>query len=138
MDPSAEMFLKYHFAETKTLCTSFLTLVSAILVFSITFSEKIVGFATASQAAKSTLLGAWCAFVGSIIACGVGLCLITLAGGAALTGGGWLTRNASYWIWARFAWWFIILAGILFVGGLVALLAAASRSLHQPQPSKAD
>ena len=37
-------FLKYDYGETKDLCKSFLTLVSALLVFSVTFSEKIVAF----------------------------------------------------------------------------------------------
>jgi hypothetical protein len=42
-------FLKYDYAETKDLSKSFLTLVAAILVFSLTFSEKIVDFSTSWQ-----------------------------------------------------------------------------------------
>lgn len=40
----AEFFIKNGYPEVKALSTQFLTLLSSILVFSITFSEKVVRF----------------------------------------------------------------------------------------------
>ena len=40
---TAADFMRYDFAEMKDVCKEFLTLVAGILVFSVTFAEKIVG-----------------------------------------------------------------------------------------------
>ena len=48
MDPSIKDFLAYDYMEAKDMAKAFLTLVSAILVGTITFSEKIVNFETAT------------------------------------------------------------------------------------------
>jgi hypothetical protein len=54
--------------------------------FSIAFFEKIVDFANASLNSRRWLLSAWQCFIAAIVACGIGLCFITLAGGAAVYG----------------------------------------------------
>jgi hypothetical protein len=54
-----ELFLKYNYPETKDLCKQFLTLVVAVLVFSLTLSEKIIQFQQASFFAKLLLGVAW-------------------------------------------------------------------------------
>jgi len=74
---SSEMFLKYDYAETKDLCKHFLTLVTAVL----TFSEKIVDYRNATPLAKYLLLARRIMFLVAIIACGVGLVYMCLAGG---------------------------------------------------------
>jgi len=87
LSESAERFLKYDYTETKDLCKHFLTVVIAVLVFSLTLAEKIVAFATATQKAKIFLFFAWAAMIASVVACGVGLCYNSLAGGDAANGG---------------------------------------------------
>src|SRR5687767_2944902 len=54
-DELAQLFLKYDYPETKDLCKQFLTLVVAVLVFSLTFSEKIADFPRASNTTKALL-----------------------------------------------------------------------------------
>jgi hypothetical protein len=69
---AAEFFMKYNYAETKDLCKDFLTLVTGILVFSLTFSEKIVNFQRSGKAAKFLLCFSWTLFILSIMCCGIG------------------------------------------------------------------
>jgi hypothetical protein len=88
MSDLAKLFLQYDYPETKDLCKHFLTLVTAVLVFSLAFSEKIVNFPTAPKPAKRLLLSAWCSMIGAIIVCGVGLCFITMAAGEGAQGAG--------------------------------------------------
>jgi hypothetical protein len=130
MTDAAKLFLQYDYPETKDLCKTFLTLVTAVLVFSLAFSEKIVDFARATKLARRLLLSAWFSMIGSIITCGVGLCYISLAGGDAMYGG------IRYWHLAQIAWAWIIVAGICFVVGLLALISAGIVSIHgKPGPS---
>src|ERR1700724_966240 len=121
MDDGATLFIQYNYAETKDLCKHFLTVVSAILVFSLTFSEKIVNFAQALRSTKVLLLAAWCCLIVSIIACGIGLIYISLAGGNAVYG-----ADASYLKLALTSYKAIIVAGGCFVLGLVLLILTAA------------
>jgi hypothetical protein len=121
-------FLRYDYAETKDLSKSFLTLVSAILVFSITFSEKIVDFPNAGRLARICLIISWSLFMLSIILCGVSLCLISLAGGNALYGGDYLSLAFQ-------AWTSLLVAGTFFAIGLLTLIVAATASLSK-RPTK--
>ncbi len=109
--------MKYDYAETKDLCEHFLGLVSAILVFSLTFSEKIVGYPRASRTAKTYLIITWGLFLGAIVAAGIGLALMALAAGDVVYGG-----EAGYPPRAFAAYDWIVSAGILFIGGLLALM----------------
>jgi hypothetical protein len=52
--PIAANFLKYDYPFTVDMAKSFLTLISAVLVFSITFSDKIVDFPKADKATCSS------------------------------------------------------------------------------------
>jgi hypothetical protein len=56
IDEAAKLFLQYNYLETKDLCKHFITIIIAVLVFSLTFSEKIIDFKNASTLAKSLLL----------------------------------------------------------------------------------
>ena len=134
MSPEAELFLKFDYPVTKDLCKDFLTLVSAILVFSLAFSEKIADFPRASPLTKRYLLSAWVCFVSAIIMCGAGLAAVTLASGMVVYGdSGWLTRvfSSNYLSWANTGWSLIMGSGALFVGGLVWLVLGAIRSIDE-------
>src|SRR5262245_61562746 len=132
MDEISRLFMQYDYADTRSLCKDFLTLVSAILVFSTAFSEQTVDFANASLNSRRWLLSSWQCFIAAIVACGIGLCFITLAGGAAVYGsdgiGPW---SGSMYYWAQWAWLSIFLAGGLFVAGLIALIFAGANTIRQ-------
>src|SRR5689334_3807573 len=80
----SDAFMKYDYAETKDLCKHFLTLLSGVLVFSVAFADKIVNYVNARSAARSFLLCCWVLLVAAIIACGIGLTYLALAGGEAV------------------------------------------------------
>jgi hypothetical protein len=120
LNDDAINFLKYAFTETKDLAEHFLTVVTAVLVFSLTFSEKIANFETAPTPVRVTITSAWSCMLLAIIACGIAICYVALSGGAASAGGG----PQEYWpIMDKGIWW-LGSGGILFVLGLVALLAS--------------
>ena len=122
-------FLEFVYPETKDLCKLFLTLVSGILVFSVTFSEKIVNFQTAGRWARSLLLTAWTMFIIAIISGGSSLTLLFLAAEEAKTGqAGWadLMVNSGFSLFG---------AGTTFCLGLLALARSGAitvllRSAH--------
>jgi hypothetical protein len=124
---SAQLFLKYDYAETKDLCEHFLTVVAGILVFSVAFSEKIVGYPKTSLAAKNCLVATWGLFIISIIACGIGLALIALAAGDVVYNNaiGYPARANTAYLW-------VIAAGICFVVGLGMLIVSAIISVYAP------
>jgi hypothetical protein len=99
-------------------------------------SEKIVDFANAPLHTRRWLLSSWQCFIAAIVACGLGLCFITLAGGAAVYGadaiGPW---SGGMYYWAEWSWLSIFLGGGLFVAGLIALILAAANSIRQRPPS---
>jgi hypothetical protein len=116
---AAELFMKYNYAETKDLCKEFLTLVSGILVFSLTFSEKIVDFRSSPKSPKILLFSSWTLFVASIISCGIALTYLALAGGQAVYG-----CDDYYLELANKCYSFVMGAGVFFVTGLIALVLA--------------
>ena len=117
---SSEHFLKYDYTETKDVCKHFLTLVTAVLVFSLTFSEKIVDYKNATDFAKYLLLGSWILFLFAIIACGIGLVYMCLAGGVAVS-----KELFAYPRQARTSFAWILAAGTCFILGLLCLIATA-------------
>jgi len=73
MEQSIKDFLTYDYMEAKDLAKAFLTLVSAILIGTITFSEKIVNFQTATSAQRLLVIASWAFFVFAIIASGMAI-----------------------------------------------------------------
>lgn len=132
MDDLAKLFLQFDYPETKSLCKDFLTLVSATLVFSIAFSEKIIDFSHASRHTRQWLLSSWQCFIAAIIACGLGLCFLTLAAAAAAYGVGEIGPwSGGMYYWGGWAQLSLLLAGGLFVAGLTALIVVGARSLRE-------
>ena len=73
-DPqSAKMFIEFYYPEVKDLGKHFLTIVSGVLAFSVTFSEKIIGFPNAGRAQLILLICSWALFIIAIIAAGAGI-----------------------------------------------------------------
>jgi hypothetical protein len=122
-----ENFIKYDYAETKDLAKSFLTLVSAILVFPLTFAEKIVDFQKASTLLKTIMVASWGMFIIAISLTGLAICFITLAFDNALY------KQWDYFNQATTAWELMIGAGVTFVLGLLILVIAAGFSAFMPK-----
>lgn len=124
MNHLADMFYKYEYTETRELLKMFIALLSATLVFSLTFAEKIVDFQKAAQSARRRLIAAWVLFVCAIILCGVSMCLIAAAAGKVIYG------SIPFLIFdygdlALGSWICIIIAGVCFVSGLISMVSAA-------------
>lgn len=128
IENGADLFLKYNYTETKDLCKAFLTLITAVLVFSLTFSEKIVGFANVGAPSRVLMVLAWALMIIAIITCGIGLTFNALAGGAAVYGRN-LGRN--YLELAAIAYKWIIAAGFSFVLALISLTLTACFTVWQ-------
>jgi hypothetical protein len=144
MDDFTKIFLTYNYGEAKDLAKAFLTLISAILVFSITFSDKVVNFQNASRRTRVLLTLSWVLFVGAIVLCGISL----------------LFYYNSLWLAVHCAWNCtaplfgvirpsptrvlvignncILLAGMSFVLGLIALVLSAISSIRDISPVKVD
>jgi hypothetical protein len=116
---SAE-FIKYNFTITQDLCKQFITVVTGVLVFSLTFSEKIVNFSSANRFIRILLGVSWASMLFAIISCGLGLTYICLAGGQAVygLGDGYLSTALTAYKW-------VIAAGVSFIAGLVSLIVVS-------------
>lgn len=90
---------------------------TAVLVFSLTFSDKIVNFSVAKKYLRVLLGLSWASMLFAIIACGLGLTYICIAGGEAVYG-----HDGGYPIAAWIAYKWIIAAGISFIVGLSSLI----------------
>lgn len=67
------------YAEAKDLGKTFLTLISAVFVASVTFSEKIVDLKTASRTARAAIIICWAFLLLSIMACGTAFVYLALS-----------------------------------------------------------
>ncbi len=134
MTEAAEIFMKYDYTETKELLKVFMTLVSGILVFSVVFSEKVVGLRNSSIGTKYILIASWGLLIFSLLSAGLAMSFIAAAAGAILYGDIPLL-NLDYWHLALISWFFVLVAGAAFAGGLIAMVFAGARSLGFEQPN---
>lgn len=119
----ADRFFKIDYSESKDLAKAFLTLVTAVFVASVTFSEKIVDMKTASNWAKTSMLLCWLLLLIAIAACGSGLVYMIFALG---------TINYEYlqvWGHETRALILFVTSGIAFGIGLFCMLFAGIPSL---------
>lgn len=122
MTKYSELFLKYDYPETKELCLKFLTIVISILVFSVTFSEKIVDFENSIPVSKILMIGSWILLILAIVFCGLGLTVHTKARGQAVYG----NNDDIVRKLAQKAYKLIIIAGAAFILGLFLLTGTAT------------
>jgi cytochrome bd-type quinol oxidase subunit 2 len=128
----AELFLRYNYPETKDMCLHFLTLVTAVLVFSLNFAEKVFDFQNSTTRKRLVVIGGWCLFILSIIFGGLGLATNSLAGGDAVY------EQKNYQSLAQLSYRFIILAGGSFITGLVLIMVSAVISRTTKAKDKED
>lgn len=122
-----DLFLKYHYADARDLAKALLSLDAAVLVFSLTcsmvFSDRMAGRGSARRPAQVAMIGAWSAFLVAMAIAGLAVWGLALAAGRALRGGDFagLAMRADA---------LLLGAGLLFLGGLGALVAAAVLSMR--------
>ena len=120
MDETALKFMQYDYKEVKDLAAQFLTLITAVLAFSLAFSEKVIEFKTARQSIRNFLLTGWICFLISIIGCGVCLVLNTYAASEILYG----PQRSHAFAASYYSALSLLGAGCIFVIGLGFLIAA--------------
>ena len=126
-EEAAQRFLQFYYPEVKDLCKHFLTLISATLVFSIAFSEKIVDFEKASTIDKTALLGVFLVLIIALGLCGLGLYYIFVAAEQA-AGSVVLDYGGDFRVFARRSYILLDLSGLFYgVAMLGLVLIAASR-----------
>lgn len=122
-----EKFLKYDYAETRDLLKAFITLISATLVFSLTFSDKIATMTTTEHNIRLFVFGAWASFFAALALAGGGIVSMAVAAGCVLYGSmpiftcGVSTFSILSWVAG-------LAAGLLYTLGLLLLIMAAYRS----------
>lgn len=126
--PNAELFMKYDYPETRELMKAFLTLVSATLVLSLTFSEKITKTHDADARVRRLMFSAWALFFIGIILGGASILFIAGAAGCTIYGDIPLIECGG-WTLALWSWCTGLMAGISYVIGLLCLTFAARRSI---------
>jgi hypothetical protein len=124
MDSARDLFLKYDYVEAKDLCKQFLTVNIGVVVFSLTFAEKVVGFNAGSRLSKLLLVSSWCCLLASIIICGTSLAYMSLGAGRVVYGERCDFQNISERTLVGVAF-----AGGMFVLGLLLLAGAAARTV---------
>ena len=123
----SETFLRIDYAESKDLAKAFLTLLTAMLVASVTFSEKVISFATASWWSKWLMISTWLCLLLAIVTCGVALTLMAM--GASLAAN---APNYDYMSVENPAGVLFVSSGLLFGVALAALLTSGIVSLLRP------
>ena len=127
----AGIFLERDYKESKELATSFLTLLTAVLVASITFSEKIVDFSRSDGWSKAAMISCWVLLLIAIVNCGAGLALMSIAAGQAA----YLPQTQFHHLEAPAVMLFVGSGGS-FGSALVALIAAALLSVFDKRSAK--
>ena len=117
------LFLKYDYPEARDLAKAFLGLNTAILVFSLTFADRVVGISPGYRPAKVALISAWSVFLVAVAIIGLAICGLALAGARAVYGGDFEGQASR-------AYALLMGAGLLFMVGLSAMIAAAVMRLR--------
>ena len=124
METARELFLKHDYSEAKDLCKQFLTLNVGVIVFSLTFADKVIEFSKTSEITRVVLLSSWSCLLASLVGCGIALAYISLAAGQVVYG----ERKDFQSISVRTIVG-VVIAGALFVLGLIALAFASAKAV---------
>jgi hypothetical protein len=138
MDEITKNFLTYDYPEAKDMAKSFLTLIAAILVFLITFSEKIIGFQTAGRNKKIFIVMSWVLFLISIISCGVALVVYygTILDAVDCGFSSCGPYGLIYWTTFNIGNNIMGVAGASFGLGLISLIVSALLSMSMSPPGR--
>ncbi len=120
----SDLYLRYDFVQTRDLAKAFLTLSSAILVFSTTFARQTVGQRAGFNPTKMAVMSAWSALLVAIAIAFLSIFAVIVAGGRAVHGGGDMQVAATR------AESLLVGASILFILGMVSMVAAGVLSIR--------
>ena len=126
----ADNFVSHGYEEIKSISIRFLTLLTAILVFSVTFSEKIVKPEFAKKQTKKILIAGWVCLVAAIILDGLGITLNVYALASALYDQNINEGTSHYLGFTVRALFSMILGGIFFVAGIILIVYAGIISIQ--------
>ncbi len=138
-----KIFLEFYYPELKSFAISYLTLVTTILVFSITFAEKVISKG-ANKKYSVFLFGAWFMFLLSIIFGGYGLWRLFAAANIA-RGWYWLYDDVNISIESRIthfkaiysiAYRFLNYSGVALVFGIISLMLSGLIKLDKNSKPK--
>ncbi len=130
LEQKAKLFLEKDYAESKDLAKTFLTLLSAILVGSITFSEKIVDIHNSKRAPLLAMIVCWLLLMLAIVFTGSGLASMALGAGYAA-----YYPDADYWAFESHAVLLFIGACFAFGVAMLSLILAGVISLTDKRAS---
>lgn len=122
-----QKFIDKEYSEIKDLGKTFLSILVAVFVASITFSEKIVDYNSTSWWAKSLLIVCWILLLLSVVLSGAGMVFISSCYNQALHVP--CPDNLELYVTAFFTF---VLAGLSFGLGLTSMLCAGIISFIQP------
>ena len=123
-----QKFLEFYYPQVKDLCKHFLTLISATVVFAITFSEKIVDLTKAPILQKGMLVTSLFLMIVALALCGFGLYMIFMAAEQA-SGGIIVKYGSDFKVIARRSYNLLDLSGIAYGLALVVLAITAATRL---------
>lgn len=127
-----EKFVANEYTEIKDLGKSFLSLLVAVFVASITFSEKIVVYNTSSWWAKALLIACWILLLLSVVLAGAGMVFLASCYNQALHMP--CPENVELYATSFFSF---VIAGLLFGLGLTSMLCAGIVSfIHPPEKNE--
>jgi len=123
-DTRENKFLGFLYPEIKDLAKHFLTLVSGVLVFSVTFSDKIISFENAKPLQKIAIIAAWLLWIVAVIFIGVAIFVNFVTATTALR-----RRERDIRTLVRITYLALDLGGVCFVAGLFMLAVTALSKL---------
>jgi hypothetical protein len=118
------------YSETKDLTKSFLTLLVAVFVASITFSEKIVDVHKSGGWPTIAMISCWVSLLLAVIACGTGVGYMVIAYGMSV-----YAPESNYRFHEARAVQLFIASGVSFGVGLCTMLLAGLNTLVQSAPT---
>jgi hypothetical protein len=124
METARELFLKHDYSEAKDLCKQFLTLNVGVIVFSLTFADKVIEFSKTSEITRVVLLSSWSCLLGSLVGCGIALAYISLAAGQVV-----YRERKDFQSISERTLVGVVISGALFVLGLIALAFASAKAV---------
>ncbi|MGQ0697773.1 MAG: hypothetical protein ACT4PZ_05965 [Panacagrimonas sp.] len=125
---NANLFIERDYPEIRDHAKTFLSLILAVFVASIAFSEKIIDLATSGWWSRALIFLSWASLFSSITAVGTGL--------VGFTASYWLAVHepfSDYLNFANTAFTLIFTSGILFGSGLALMFLAGITSFLERQ-----
>ncbi len=121
-----EIFTKYFFPEAKVFITQFITVITAVLVLSIAFADKIVDLRNADKATRIGMVAIWCFLLLALATCGAAYWFFASAGLYVIQN---VLDYATIRDYLIYAMWSLRCAAVCFLIGLTLLVTIAARSI---------